>query len=489
MSIRVTAATVLFTFASRAAAQEPPTPTPEDILLIDSFGHLVAVPSSSLPARLLPPPEVGLSNQVPNPAGGGKLPPEVLARIAAGRPAAFTLFPSTQPTLVSYLAGLDELGNTLVRPGPLFPTFPLEAEMQAAKYRASRRGLRYSLRQSLFYTGLSDPETGSAHIGFYDLDFFSKWTIFQTPSTAGWLSAEVQVQKGLNSAGKSQDAGTNIGSLADPTGIWSSHEGARVPELAWQQAWRRGEFVAVIGVVDQSNYLDGNLYANDGRGQFMNSALINSMVLPLPSSNFGVNLQWQPGEAWYTILGASAGNARAGQQPWTNFSWADWSVVGELGLMPDDVLGLGPGIYRIQPFLARAGGPTQGGIAFNFRQQLGRHSPFGWFGRFGVGGSQVSAGASTQIGTGFVMQAPLAHIGLVPRLTNDVVGIGLVWSQPSATARTIDHRNEYVFETEYTLQLAPAVRLQPDFQLVWNPVFNPAAGPSEVFQLEWLISW
>ena len=109
--------------------------------------------------------------------------------------------------------------------------------------------------------------------------------------------------------------------------------------------------------------------------------------------------------------------------------------------------------------------------------------------RSGAGGSQVSAGASTQVGTGFVMQAPLDQIGLVPRLTNDLLGLGFVWSQPSATSKTIYHRNEYVFEAFYTLQLSPTARLQPDVQWVWNPVFNPDAGPAFVFQLQYLISW
>ncbi len=117
------------------------------------------------------------------------------------------------------------------------------------------------------------------------------------------------------------------------------------------------------------------------------------------------------------MTGATAGNASAGQTPWTNFSWQDWSVVSEIGFAPHDFLGLGPGVYRIQPFLAQAGGPTQGGIGFNFEQQLGHKSPFGWFGRFGVGGAQVSAGASAQVGTGFVMEAPARASG--PRAAPD----------------------------------------------------------------------
>ena len=76
------------------------------------------------------------------------------------------------------------------------------------------------------------------------------------------------------------------------------------------------------------------------------------------------------------------------------------------------------------------------------------------------------------------MQAPLAHAGLVPALTNDLLGVGFVWSRPSATTGTVYHRNEHVLETFYTLQLSPLMRLQPDVQVVWDAAFNPDPGPS-----------
>ena len=262
-----------------------------------------------------------------------------------------------------------------------------------------------------------------------------------------------------------------------------------MPELAWQQSFDAGRWVALAGVIDQGNYLDVNSYANTGRGQFINSALVNSMVLPLPSYNYGLNLQWQPSNDWYGMLGYSVGNASAGETPGTNFSWQAWSLQWEVGYAPDDVLGLGPGVYRIQPFLARAEGPVQGGLGVNIEQRLGRNSPFGWFGRFGVGGSQVSGGAKAQVGTGFVMNAPLKYAGWVPRLTNDLLGVGFVWSQPSATTQTVYHDNEYVFETFYTLQLSPASVLQPDLQIVWNPAFNPDPGPAVVFQFQFIVRW
>jgi porin len=269
----------------------------------------------------------------------------------------------------------------------------------------------------------------------------------------------------------------------------SSHSGWRVPELAWQQSFDAGRWVALAGVINQGNYLDVNSYANSGRGQFINSALVNSMVLPLPSYNYGLNLQWQPSNDWYGMLGYSLGNASAGQTPDTNFSWEAWSLEWEIGYAPDDSFGLGPGVYRIQPFLARAEGPVQGGLSLNFQQQLGRHSPFGWFGRFGLGGSQVAGGAKAQVGTGFVMNAPLKYAGWVARLTNDLLGVGFVWSQPSATTQTVYHDNEYVLETFYTLQLSPTSIVQPDLQIVWNPAFNPDPGPAVVFQLQFVLKW
>ena len=94
-----------------------------------------------------------------------------------------------------------------------------------------------------------------------------------------------------------------------------------------------------------------------------------------------------------------------------------------------------------------------------------------------------------QIGTGLVMEGPLHALDLVPKLTNDLLGVGFVWSQPSATTKTVYHENEYVFETFYTLQLSPTLRLQPDFQLVWNPVFNPEPGPFTVVQAQFILAW
>jgi carbohydrate-selective porin OprB len=153
------------------------------------------------------------------------------------------------------------------------------------------------------------------------------------------------------------------------------------------------------------------------------------------------------------------------------------------------VLGFGAGVYRIQPFIGQADGSVQCGIGLNVQQQLGGESPFGWFGRFGIGGSEVNGGAKAQIGTGFVMHAPLQSAGLFSEWSDDLAGLGFVWSQPSSVSQTVYHENEYLLETFYALQLTPLTKLQTDVEIIWNPAFNPDPGPAAVLQLQFVLSW
>ena len=485
VAVGLLAASTLTVHAGDSTPSNPPT---NAVLLIDSLGRVVAVPTNELPPELQPP--GGVSRQIPEPVKGAPISSEVQQRIRDQNATVTGLrfSPSTQSPLMPYLASQDEFGNTAIKPGALFPVTPVDL-VQQGKYWLSDIGFRYSLQQTATFVTMSDVMQGDQSLGFYTLKFASKWTVFTADGggTAGWISSQVNAQTGLGPAGDRQDARTNLGTTADPTSLWSSHEGWRVPELAWQQSFCDGKCVLLAGIINQANYLDDSSYASTARGQFLNSALVNSDVLPLPSYNFGLNLQWQPVDEWYVLIGPSMGRASAGERPWTDFSSSYWSLEGEIGYAPKNLAGLGPGIYRIQPFIAESDGWTQGGLCFNLQQQLGQDSPFGWFGRFGFGGSRVTDDAKTQIGTGVVFQGPFNHL-LLGRFSNDFLGVGFVWSQPSATTKTIIHENEYVLETTYTLQLTPLTNLQPDLQIVWDPTFN-SANSAVVFQLQAVLKW
>ena len=121
------------------------------------------------------------------------------------------------------------------------------------------------------------------------------------------------------------------------------------------------------------------------------------------------------------MIGSSVGNATAGVAPWTDFTWDDWNLLAEFGYAPRNFLGLGPGVYRVQPFIAQPeGGDLKAGVGLNFQQQLGSGSRFGWFGRFGHGGSPRFQGefmqpdTGAQVGTGFVMRGPLEYHRAAP---------------------------------------------------------------------------
>ena len=461
--------------------------TTNDVLLLDSLGRLVAVSTNQVPAGYRPPADVGVSEQIPTFARGTLAPMAILQRARDAITNA-VFFPAVPPTLMPYLASQDEYGNTAIAPGPLFPYAPVEPWVDGVKYQLSRYGFRYSLQQTFTYVSLGNVKQGSDTLAEYTVDLKSKWAIFDVPETsAGWLSSQVQAKSGLGSAADTQSAKSNLGTLTSPTVAWSGTNTFRMPELAWQQSLFNGHVVAVLGMVSQRNYIDDNAYANSGRSKFMNSALINSQVLPLGRFNFGYNLQWQPLEEWYAMVGGNAGTATAGLLPWVNFNWNTWSLPVEIGYAPHDVFGLGPGIYRIQPFAAGVNGSTGGGLCFDLQQKLGPDSPFGWFGRFGFGNSKVSSTADTEIGTGFVAQGPFRHY-LFKRTSNDFLGTGFVWSQPASTTKTVFHENEIVWETVYVIQLTPTVKLEPDFQQIWNPVFHNTSRCS-VFQLQLALAW
>ena len=461
-----------------------------DLLLLDSMGRVVAVPTNAEPSALRPAADIGVEHQIPEPARGTSMPKDIQQR-ARKNAVGFQFFPATPPPLMPYLASQDEYGNTAIRPGALFPAFtPLEGPVQEVKYRLSEYGFRYSLQQSGTYVSMNGVMKGDHNLGYHTLDFKSKWALFDAPDagTAGWISSQLQAKNSFQGAGKTQSAKSNLGTVTDPTGIWSSVNGLRVPELAWQQSARRGEIVLVAGMVSQRNYMDGNAYADSGRSKFINSALVNSQVLPLAQYNFGFNLQWQPADEWYAMAGASMGGNGAGDAPWKDFSGENWSLPAEFGYAPGDFLSLGPGVYRVQPFAAGVNGFTGGGLCFDLQQQLGPDSPFGWFGRFGFGDSKVSGAAAAQAGTGFVVQAPFKHL-LLQRTSNDLLGVGFVWSQPSDTKKTVYHENEYVLETVYVLQLTPTIKIQPDFQLIRDPAFHQNTDHAMVFQLQLVMAW
>ncbi|HAB16397.1 MAG TPA: carbohydrate porin [Verrucomicrobiota bacterium] len=473
---------------------EPPTNAPAgDFLFYNNLGNVVRVSTNDVHSSFHPSTSLGMDRQIPTPTPGMPQSDHVRKRIADSKTGSETLqwFAATPPVLAPYLGSFDEYGNTAVQQGALFATDPISRGAQAAKYWISDFGLRNIFYQSLAMVRMPDAISGDSTLEYYFATFYGKWSVFETPNggPAGWLSVEANAQVGLSAASREQSPQNNLGALVNPQANVSGPNGVWLSELAWQQSFCEGSFVLVAGQLNQANYLDVNAYANNSQSQFLNGAFVNNSVIPLPSNNLGANLQWQPADSWYVLFGTSANNQTPGQSPFQDLGFNNWSYLLELGLTPTNLFGWGPGAYRLQPFVATVDGSTQAGVALNIQQQLGPNSPFACFGRFGVGGSQIMLhSAQAQASVGMVMDSPMAHLGIAPRLTNDSLGCAFVWSQAVA-AEEAYHENEYAGEIFYALQLTPTVRLQPDVQVVWNAAFNPEPGPALVWQLQLNIAW
>ena len=463
---------------------------PASLLLTDSLGRTRVVSTNDIHPALLPPTASGSARQIPTAPKGTPQAEEVSRRIRESKTGRQWL-PTTPPNLPPYLANLDEFGNTAIQQGAVWQADPLSQWVQSGKYALSELGLRYTLYQSLTMVSMTDVPAGSSALQYYTATMLGKWAVTELPEAgrASWLSTEVNVQLGLSPASRTQTPQGNLGSIVNPQATVFGPDGIWISELAWQQSLADGKVVFLAGQVDQSNYIDANTYANNSQGQFLNSAFVNSDVIPFSFNNLGLNLQYQPNANWYLLFGTGALAQGPGHTPFDHLSFQNWSYLLELGVTPSNFLGLGPGAYRLQPFVATVLGRTQAGVGLNFQQQLGTNSPFAWFGRFGVGGSDVALdGASAQIATGFSMQAPLKNAGIFPRLSNDYFGVAAVWSKPSETIQPTAHANEYGLETMYVLQLTPLASIQPDFQVIWNPA-NSTAERNFVFQLQLNLTW
>lgn len=473
-----------------ANPEVPPPPADRSLVFPDALGNPVEMAPEELPEQ--PQPQLD-QRQVPKTRRGTKASDTRGDRLRGGAGEGVEWFSSKQPGLAPYLSGLDEYGNTAVQPGAVFANDPVSHGVQRLKYTLADYGFHYYLAQALEYMTLTHVPPSAHDLGYYSYNFFFKQSVFHElhSGTAGWVSGELYGGAALGAASRRTTPVDTLHSVANPAaGVWGLY-GVAVAELAWQQAFANRSVVAVAGVVDQTNYLDTNAYANFSFGQFQNSAFVNSQVLPLSTGNFGLNLQWQPHADFYAIVGVGPNNAPPGSPPWTDPNGNDMSYLLEAGFVPSNLGGLGPGAYRLQPFAATVGGVTQAGVGLNFNQQLGRYSPLGVFGRFGIGGETVTniGGARAQVATGVVVQSPLHELKLLREGSADMMGLGFIWSLPSANHRPAAHENEYGVEMLYVFQITPTAYLTPDVQVIWDPVNNADLGSSIVFQLPLVTTW
>ena len=127
------------------------------------------------------------------------------------------------------------------------------------------------------------------------------------------------------------------------------------------------------GIIDATDYMDENAFANDEFTQFMNQALINGPNSFLPSYDMGLALEWQMDR--FSVKGVSMALGSNGEEGESAEPYNFYGI--QLGYQVD--FGLGEGNYRLivdatsRDFTDVAGTGKERKVAllFNLDQQLG----------------------------------------------------------------------------------------------------------------------
>ena len=394
------------------------------------------------------------------------------------------------PRLAPYLASLNLLPAEANVSGALLADDPVTRANASVKQALLDHGFSYMLFQSF---GMSvtpsrvrDPAVGGlwAGQGFGFLEVFDQ---SREGGSAGWISTEINWVTGLGGSVEYEDPSARIGTVTQPQGLLVG-DGFWIAELAWQQSFFEGTLVATVGMVDQQNYFDVNTFANNQFTQLMANPFVNSQVIAAPPQGLGVNLAWQPADWFYAVYGSFTTASTPGSAPFANLSTSNWANQLELGLITDDLLGLGRNVLRIQPFVATVDGVTSGGIGLNLEQGLGGpDGQLGWFGRFGACNPDVAVnGFASEIATGFAWESSSNPERLVVSEA-DRWALGFFWGRPAEAGSYLP--DEYGIELLYSIQITPTLSLRPDLQLIWTSGDAAAAEPATVFQLQATLVW
>ncbi|MEG0143350.1 MAG: carbohydrate porin [Akkermansia sp.] len=261
-----------------------------------------------------------------------------------------------------------------------------------------------------------------------------------------------------------------------------------LPEAIISQGFARNKVVGMIGVINQSNYFDANAYANTTYGQFSSAPFVNNQALPLAESNFGFILQGQFTKSMYAQFGASLMDCAPRCNPFLKTDGKAFNVILELGWVKEDMCGMGEGAYRIQPFLFRNEGSTNGGMALNMEQTLWK-SPFAMYSRLGWSSANSGnlGGACSQISGGLIFKKPIEVLTGVAESDLNFLGLGIALIKPDGEVLSEGQSTssrEVVIECVYTYSLSAYCLIQPSIQFVRNPAGRNDRNSTTVYSVQ-----
>ena len=383
-----------------------------------------------------------------------------------------------------------------VMPAPLREE-PEEGSRSPGRSEAEASGLSYETMLTLDYFSnvAGGATTGSALVGLW------QGTVeLDTGAMGLWEDGTVYVDLMYGFGTSPSDyAGDYQGiSNIDPGDV-----GFAVYEAWYEHAFPYAHGSLRLGVLDYNNDFDiaeyGNVFINGAFG--LDTAVGNSFaVSTYPRTTIGGRLRFQPSPHTYFMLGGFDGGAGDAQTSAYVVDRNEGSLwVTEFGLDKGEAysagyykLGLGmaylkrpidhftedepegnnPPAFQGNPY------PGTGGVYLTSEMSLGDN--MGLFFK-----AARSDAANNRFSTFYA--AGMTYAGLIPGRAEDVIGAGFVQTRHSDTfiQYVLDNalnngngyfRAESAYELTYSAQIARWLMIQPDFQYVLQPGFDPTIG-------------
>lgn len=408
-------------------------------------------------------------------------------------PSGDIFFPARPPRLMPYLHGLLLPDGGAAAPES--EADPLTLSSHALKQTLARIGWHHE--SSLRVGGAllrPDPAEQRSRFVSTDNSVLAKWFLLKdTREHHGiFLSCEADWGQGFNFNERRESVRHSLGSLSQPQDSLRGGNGLFLPELALGTTLCSGRYLAMVGSLNAANYLDRNRYAPYRNGNLLNSSLRTNPCLPLLWGNWGYLTAWQPNKRLYTLYATTGSNGRINHNPLRFVNSSYWVHVGEFGYIYSDLLGLGPGISRLQYVATRHAGSSGHGVALNLEQQLGRRSGTGIFVRSGINDRDAAAASRTRaaltIGISRCTQQWCAEDAPATS-ASDRIAAGFLWQSATADEESPDYRHEYGVELSAFWQLTPTLYLQPDVQYIVRPVRHAGRKGAWVWQLQAVLSF
>lgn len=400
-------------------------------------------------------------------------------------------FPSQPATMMPYLDSTYTFGNTCIRPNAWIDSTPWDTGMQRIKTAASKVGLQYTWHHGINYTGLNGSSDlhGQRDFAAFNSSLITNWFFYRSANKKnGWfISVEWEYGQGMNYNQRHEGASQSLGSLSNPMGS-SRGGGSALGNVSLAYTCLDGELLFMVGQLDTTNYLDHNAYANFGFNNLLNTSFINNPVVPLTYASWGYHVAWQPTKSFYAMIASAANNTLPNHNPFNGISSSYWTNNVELGWITENLAGIGPGTYRLQPFATNYNDESGAGLGINLQQQLGKYSNLGLFLRGGFANEKAAqiTGAKRAIAFGFVWMNPYVGRGAG---NEGQAAAGFFCQEPADSQKPYSNKKEFGWEFSYVAQVTPTMTLQPDFQIIRNPVHGKPGETNYVFQIQNTWHW